>query len=444
MATETNTDDIDLTSCDKEPIQFCGAIMPHGVLMVIQPNNYTILAISTNAVEEFDIASSHSLAHISTLFKTDCYDKINTLLTKIADKQSSPPSYLGRYQVGKSQKLYDIFAHRSNQYIVIEFLILNTNDDVDLHELVRIKPNETEAALQSSANWQEAIAITTAELKQITEFNTVLGIRVLDDGSSQVIAESRDGVFPPFIDKRFPRSDIPQPGRSQMTLMPMMYTPAMNYEPLPITNTHIAFDPAQLDLTYALLRSTSPMCRKFYLNVGVHARAVFSILDQGKLWGFFVCWHAKPKSLGILQRTMSQSFAGLAGQFILEKARSQRNQEALDTKLMTSYLAINLAKDLTNHAWFDLAQSIVNNLDVSGVIILVDDEQINIGKTLPENSLKKLLIWLNQQDDFYFTDSYSDINEEHSNQFADARGIIAMRLMGGERKHYFIKTGVGP
>jgi two-component system, chemotaxis family, sensor kinase Cph1 len=42
---------VDLTNCDREPIHIPGLIQPHGVLLVLQEPDLTIIQVSNNTLE---------------------------------------------------------------------------------------------------------------------------------------------------------------------------------------------------------------------------------------------------------------------------------------------------------------------------------------------------------------------------------------------------------
>jgi light-regulated signal transduction histidine kinase (bacteriophytochrome) len=46
---------VDLTNCDREQIQFAGAILPHGVMLILQEPEFTIVQVSQNTASAFGI-----------------------------------------------------------------------------------------------------------------------------------------------------------------------------------------------------------------------------------------------------------------------------------------------------------------------------------------------------------------------------------------------------
>ena len=48
MTAETEVGQVDLTNCDREPIQIPGAIQPHGVLLSLREPDLTVVQASAN------------------------------------------------------------------------------------------------------------------------------------------------------------------------------------------------------------------------------------------------------------------------------------------------------------------------------------------------------------------------------------------------------------
>lgn len=48
-------DQVDLANCDREEVQFVGAIMPQGILLILSSDDYRILGASANAAASFGL-----------------------------------------------------------------------------------------------------------------------------------------------------------------------------------------------------------------------------------------------------------------------------------------------------------------------------------------------------------------------------------------------------
>ena len=66
-----------------------------------------------------------------------------------------------------------------------------------------------------------------------------------------------------------------------------------------------------LDLSYAHLRSVSPIHLEYLRNMGVGASMSISIIVDGELWGLIACHHYGPRTLPMGLRVAAELF----GQF---------------------------------------------------------------------------------------------------------------------------------
>ena len=61
QAYSMKSNEVTLTNCDREPVHVPGCIQPFGVLLSIDPENFTILQISDNAEHWFGSAPGEYL-----------------------------------------------------------------------------------------------------------------------------------------------------------------------------------------------------------------------------------------------------------------------------------------------------------------------------------------------------------------------------------------------
>ncbi|KAK0357932.1 hypothetical protein LTR94_037396, partial [Friedmanniomyces endolithicus] len=66
----------------------------------------------------------------------------------------------------------------------------------------------------------------------------------------------------------------------------------MDYNAVPL---HGAPGAAPLDMSFAVLRSVSPVHVEYLKNMHVRASMSVSIVINGRLWGLIACHHMSPK-----------------------------------------------------------------------------------------------------------------------------------------------------
>ena len=63
-----------------------------------------------------------------------------------------------------------------------------------------------------------------------------------------------------------------------------------------------------LDLSYAHLRSVSPIHCEYLRNMGVAASMSISVIVDGELWGLIACHHYSLRTLPMAQRVAAEMF----------------------------------------------------------------------------------------------------------------------------------------
>src|SRR6201999_1893177 len=101
--------------------------------------------------------------------------------------------------------------------------------------------------------------------------------------------ESKRDDLNSFLGLHYPSTDIPAQARALYEKNWIRLISDVNYTPTPLVP---AIDPeteVPLDLTYATLRSVSPIHIEYLQNMGVRASMSISLLRQGRVWGLIAC-----------------------------------------------------------------------------------------------------------------------------------------------------------
>jgi len=420
---------LDFSNCDREQVQYPGTIMPHGVMLILASDDYRVLAASTNAGAWFKEDSENLLGgHLAQIVPTDVRQILEEGLAHLAEP--SPSRYLGCFRTFHSEVQFDVFAHRSGEHFVLEFESLPAGavQSSPIENFANI--GECIKLLQTADTWREGMKIATRELKRLGCFDSVIGVRFMPDGSGHAVAEAREAHFPTFFDMRFPRSDIPDPGRRQMLLMPVQYAPEHDYEPVPLVVADAELNSSQIDLGFSVLRSMSRMCSRYYLNMGSHSRLLLTLVDQGKLWGFLSCMNATPRQVPYADRLAYQSFAEMAALLLVEKEKAEQNLNALRAKRRITEAAAELSSvEGFPVALHGLPAHLLGLMDLAGAALCLDKRITCAGVTPPEATIKALTVWLECQDSLFVTNQLPTLFELSADYKDRATGLIAARLM---------------
>ena len=426
---QISNDPVDLTHCDHEQVQFPGAIMPHGVLLILSLNDFRIQGASENTLVWFgnDVAQLLQ-GHLDLIVTPHIRQILEKSLSLITDSQL--PRYLGSFLTLQNRHRFDVFAHRFGNVFIVEFEAIPTELSENGSTGLIAEITDCISKLHTAETWQDGMAIGVRELKRLTGFDSVVGARFLDDGSFHAIAEACETYFPSVLDKRFPRSDIPESARRQMVLMPLQYALDLDYEPVPLIIADQTHNPLQIDLGLAVLRSISPMCRRFYQNMGVQSRLVMALVDNGELWGFFSCKNAIPRRVSYSERLAFKLFSEMTALLLVEKERSEQFQIALQVKQRMSKIAAKLSSaDVIPVALSQLPEQLLNNLDVTGVALCLDNRILCAGITPETTVIQALLLWLDEQNQpLFITDRLQTLFKTTAYSLDQLTGLLAVHL----------------
>ena len=414
----------ELPSCDREPIHIPGTIQPHGALVVVSQPDLRITHLSDNAVELLEAPRINPLgAQLETLLGPDGARRIATCLD---DRPlTADPEFITTFP-GRTQPL-SVLAHRHHGHVIVEFepSAENAPSFQSLHRVVR--PFLT--GIEGSDSPARAAEIAAVQVRKITGFDRVMVYRFDSTWNGNVIAEDRDPAVISYLNHWFPVSDIPAQARELYRLNRLRLIPEARYTPVPIR----ALEPnaAPLDLTFATLRSVSPVHLEYLRNMEARASMSISILQDGQLWGLIACHHREPLHVAFETRAACD----LIGQFlsgqVVVKERSLAYEQRLRLKSIQSRLLGYMAREenfidgLTHHP-----DELLEFASASGAAVLFEGKCTLIGETPNEQDVRRLAEWLIDQgrEEVYFTDSLPQVIPDGAVYCEKASGLLAISI----------------
>ncbi|RYJ01797.1 MAG: GAF domain-containing protein, partial [Acetobacteraceae bacterium] len=298
-------------ACDQEPIHIPGSIQPHGHLLAMAPRSIQLTHVSAQAGAILTVPIEAAFGR-----PLDAVLDCATARALCDALQRLPPS--GPVQLGcvrmNSGTAFHAIGHRSpDGSCILEFESVETAGSEAPATLEALYPGVRDAfgRLGRAASVQDLADGTAAEVRRITEFDRVLVYRFEENWDGTVIAEDNGTRLPSYLGLRFPASDIPAQARRLYELNPQRLIADVDYAPVPI----LARSPAPpLDLTFASLRSVSPVHLEYMRNMGTPASFSISIQrGDGQLWGLVSCHHAEPRRISHAARNacdlVAQMFA---------------------------------------------------------------------------------------------------------------------------------------
>jgi light-regulated signal transduction histidine kinase (bacteriophytochrome)/CheY-like chemotaxis protein len=340
---------VDLTNCDREPIHIPGSIQPHGCMLVCDEAAVTIRRHSRNAAAFLGLAEQDLLGRKleDVIGGTPVHELRNALARS---PQSSRPGLMPNVELPKSLRSFDISVHRFRGNAIIEFEPAAAEGTSSPLEFARTLVGR----LSNTATPGQLIAGAARLLRAVLQYDRVMIYQFAADGSGQVVSEAKRADLESFMGQHFPASDIPQQARQLYLLNTIRLVSNASGE-------HSVIEPVldaagePLDLSYAHLRSVSPIHCEYLRNMGVSASMSVSIIIDGALWGLIACHHYSPRAMSMNQRIAAEIFGeffalqlGMLGQ--KEKSEAgDRARNFLGVLLASSSHSTNVAEFLRAH-----------------------------------------------------------------------------------------------
>lgn len=328
----------DLTACDREPIHIPGTIQPHGILLIVDPTNHTIVS---GAGDIEAMLAQHWLgASVADLLG-------RAGAAQLAASPVNSTVTLGQVQ-GISMML-DAVAHRTPDNILVELEPSPASMPSPIEVLSAMEA--AAATFEQAFGLRELCERAAKTFRQLTGFDRVMLYRFLDDEAGVVLAEDRDPASGSFLNQHFPASDIPKQARALYVRNRVRIIPDVAYEPALLRPTLAA----DIDMSDVGLRSVSPIHLKYLKNMGVGASASVSIVRDGALWGLIACHHPTPKFLPLHVRMASRALAGSLARQVRAKEDAELYRERIRLRSAEDAVLLRLGSDISLAGFFATA-----------------------------------------------------------------------------------------
>lgn len=312
--------EVDLTTCDREPIHIPGAIQPHGVLLALD-EDLRVRTVSVNCAALLGVGPEAAIGrHLAELVGPEVVaDVIDRDLTGVP----GPPRQVGAVDM-------DVRVHRSGDRMIVELEPLTSGDRTALTYQTARGAMARLGGTRTVAELADGLA---REVQALTAFDRVMVYRFDEDWNGEVIAEERRADLNPFLGLHYPASDIPAQARRLYTVNWIRLIADIGYAPVPL---HPVLDPDSgepLDLSFSTLRSVSPIHVEYLSNMGVTASMSVSLVVEGQLWGLVACHHySGPHRPSQDARAAAEFLGQVASQVVVERERSDAREDALATQ----------------------------------------------------------------------------------------------------------------
>ncbi|MEP6843845.1 MAG: GAF domain-containing protein [Pseudolysinimonas sp.] len=294
-----------LDECVLEQIHLPGAIQPHGALLTVEREDFTILQASSNCGEILGIG-------VDELLGTPLVELVGPgPVDQFRDILSWEGFGANPVAVDIGERSFDAVFHDSNGVGVVEF---EPRDPAgQYHSATTIYA--AIHRLSRAGTVDDLLEWSAREIRHLTKFDQVMVYRFHSDEHGEVVAESCAPGIQPFLGLHFPASDIPIQARRlylKKTSRVIVSTDTVDAKLVPPENP-LTGEP--IDLSRAELRGISPSHIQFMKNMGQSSTISFSLVQNSELIGMITCANVSVKHIPYELR---QGYEMLARQIALQ------------------------------------------------------------------------------------------------------------------------------
>jgi light-regulated signal transduction histidine kinase (bacteriophytochrome) len=435
MNQATSAPVLDLSTCDKEPIRTPGSIQPHGFLLALS-DGLEVLQASANLGDWTGCAAAQALGR--PLAEVIGEAAALRLAPELAGELGQRPFYIGTVGVANGRHV-DVLAHRWDGLTLVEFEPVDRPDSADFRNLYPLigdfllKVNEA-GCIESLAQ------LACQHVRSVTGFGRVLVYKFDADGHGHVTAEAKDEGYASYMGQHFPASDIPAQARELYALSRIRLIQDANYTPAPLVPAANPQTGKANDLSFAVLRSVSPVHLQYMRNMNTLASMSVSLMVKGKLWGLISCHNEGVMAVPFEKRTACEQL----GQILALCIESREDAAELQFRLDLRRIMVSMLAGLTQGSDFienlsSVFPELLRFARASGAAVVVDDRVLCYGDTPEPPRIQALVDWLAVHDhgDVFHTENLSAQYPAAADIVRNASGLLAMPI-SRIHKHYLL------
>lgn len=308
---------VDLTNCDREPIHLPGSIQPHGCLLACDAAARTVLRHSANAAAMLGLAEEPGARPLDDAIGAEAVHAIRNALSRTNDAGRPALMFARPLQSGR---LYDIAVHRYKSAVILEFEPAKPDIAQPL-ELARTMIGRI-TATDSAAR---LVRDTARLIRAMLGYDRVMVYQFAHDGAGTVVSESKRADLESFLGQYFPATDIPKQARELYLRNTIRIISDVDFQRIPVV-PELDASGEPLDLSFAHLRSVSPIHCEYLRNMGVGASMSISVVVDGALWGLIACHHYSARTLSMAERVAAEMF----GEFFSLHLNALKQKQSLE------------------------------------------------------------------------------------------------------------------
>ncbi|CAH0303251.1 Phytochrome-like protein cph1 [Massilia sp. Bi118] len=427
--------ELDLSACDREPIRTPGSIQPHGFLLTLSAG-MEVLQASANLGDWAGYGAQDAIGR--PLAEVIGEAAALRLAPELETELGQRPYYVGTVTTGNGRH-FDVLAHQWDGLTILEFEPTERPAPADFRHLYSLIGDFLKKV--NGAESIESLArLACHHVRSVTGFGRVLVYQFDRDGHGHVMAEAKQDDYASYMGQHFPASDIPAQARQLYALQPIRLIQDANYTPAPLIPGNNPVTGKPNDLSFAVLRSVSPVHLQYMRNMNTLASMSVSLMVKGKLWGIISCHNEGPSPVPFEQRTACEQL----GQLLALCIESREDAQELQFRLEVRRIMVAMLAGLTQGSDFveNLASvfpDLLRFARATGVAVVVDERVLSFGDAPEQDHILELVDWLAVHDhgEVYHTERLSANWPEAGKMIRNASGLLAMPI-SRIHKHYLL------
>ncbi|WP_232679593.1 SpoIIE family protein phosphatase [Nocardioides sp. R-C-SC26] len=335
-----------LATCDAEPIHVPGAIQPHGVLIALDPELRAVMC-SANLGDRVGVPAQQALGVplddlVGCEVAASVRERVKSGLPETSLELVLPTELAGDL----AGALVDVRLHHSGDRLVVELEPIDVGGEgVGSYRLV----HEAVARLAGQPTLASLTDQLAHEVQRLSGFDRVMVYRFDEEWNGEVVAEVRRPDLNPFLGLHYPATDIPAQARRLYELNPIRLIVDIEYRPVPLEPVFDAETGEALDLSFAALRSVSPIHVEYLSHMGVTASMSVSLLIDDTLWGLVACHHySGPHRPMPEARAAAELVSQTASHLISHRERAEARELAVASRSMLAEMTARMSANVVS------------------------------------------------------------------------------------------------
>lgn len=432
MVDLTFEQDYRLTALKQPDLNALTQVQPHGILLVLNEADLTVVQVSQNTREAFGLSVDEVLGKtLDELLDDYQVDQFRAGLRSDNLDVLNPTKIWVRRR-GDDYGVYDAVFHRNEAgFLIMELEPALNHDNIpflSFYHLARTSIGQLEAG---SASLADFCRIIVHEVRQVTGFDRVMLYKFDDDGHGEVLAEEKLADMESYLGLHFPESDVPAPARKMFLSNWIRVIPNASAEAVDLVPAVNPITQQPTDLVMSILRQPYHCHIEYLHHMNVESSLTISLMKDQKLWGLIACHHKTPKYVPYELRKACE----FLGRVIFSEISTLEEEADQSYQLHLAAVQTALIDQMAQEDYFidGLVRRDPNLLDLAGAkgaAICFGGQWTTLGRTPPEDELNYLVQWLAKavSDEVYVTNALP-LEYSEAQRFKDvASGLIAIPI----------------